>query len=121
MARQRRSVFTLPVFVLFCALLGGIYGPKGNALAASPADATLPKDRDLALFTKALVMVEQNSADKVDMDKAIYLGALPGMMRTLDPHTNFFDPKEYALIREDQEGHYFGVGWRSRSRTARPS
>jgi carboxyl-terminal processing protease len=64
----------------------------------------------MARFAKALVAVEQNAAEKVDMDKAIYDGALPGMMRTLDPHSNFFDPKEYALIREDQEGHYFGVG-----------
>jgi carboxyl-terminal processing protease len=110
MARQRRSVSTLPVIVLLCALLGGVYGPKGNAFAASSDAAALPKDPEMARFTKALVMVEQNSAEKVDMDKAIYQGALPGMMRTLDPHSNFFDPKEYALIREDQEGHYFGVG-----------
>ena len=32
------------------------------------------------------------------------------MMRSLDPHSNFFDQKEYALLREDQAGHYFGVG-----------
>lgn len=110
MAPQRRSLFILPVIVLFCALVGGVYGPRGNAFAA-PADAPgLPRDQDLARFTKALVLVEQNAAEKVTMDKAIYDGALPGMMRTLDPHSNFFDPKEYALIREDQEGHYSGVG-----------
>jgi carboxyl-terminal processing protease len=32
------------------------------------------------------------------------------MLRTLDPHSNFFDPKAYALLREGQSGHYFGVG-----------
>ena len=110
MARQRRPLLTLPVIVLLCALLAGVCGPKGNAFAASPDAAAPPKDSEMARFTKALVLVEQNSAEKVDMDKALYQGALPGMMRTLDPHSNFFDPKEYALIREDQEGHYFGVG-----------
>jgi carboxyl-terminal processing protease len=64
----------------------------------------------MRLFTKVLVAVEQNEAEKVDLDKAIYQGALPGMMRALDPHSNFFDPKEYALLREDQEGRYYGVG-----------
>jgi len=108
MLRQRRSLFSLPVIVLFCALLGGVSGPEGNAAAASAAEQAVSPD--LALFTKALAIVEQNAASKVDMDKAIYQGALPGMMRTLDPHSNFFDPKEYALLREDQEGHYFGVG-----------
>jgi len=32
------------------------------------------------------------------------------MLRTLDPHSNFFDPKAYEALREDQRGHYFGVG-----------
>ena len=40
-------------------------------------------------------MVEQNFADQVKPDKAIYKGAIPGMLRTLDPHSNFFDPKDY--------------------------
>ena len=32
------------------------------------------------------------------------------MLRTLDPHSNFFDPKEYRVLREEQKGTYFGVG-----------
>jgi carboxyl-terminal processing protease len=32
------------------------------------------------------------------------------MARTLDPHTSFFDPKDFQLLREDQKGHYYGVG-----------
>ena len=110
MARPRRSQLILPLIVLFCALLGGVLGPKGSALAASSDSSALPKNPEFARFAKVLAVMEQNAAEKVDMDKAIYNGAMPGMMRTLDPHSNFFDPKEYALIREDQEGHYFGVG-----------
>ena len=32
------------------------------------------------------------------------------MLRTLDPHSNFFDPREYQSMREEQKGHYYGVG-----------
>ena len=32
------------------------------------------------------------------------------MLHTLDPHSNFFDPKEYQSLRDDQKGHYYGVG-----------
>ena len=110
MARQRRSRLTFPLIVLFCALLGGVFGPRGSAFAASSDTPGLPKSPEFARFAKVLSAIEQNAADKVDMDKAIYDGAMPGMMRTLDPHSNFFDPKEYALILEDQEGHYFGIG-----------
>ena len=38
--------------------------------------------------------VEQNYADPVNPDKAIYNGAIPGMLHVLDPHSNFFDPKQ---------------------------
>ena len=61
-------------------------------------------------FTRVLSVVERNYADPVDIDKAIYDGAIPGMLHVLDPHSNFFDPKQYALFREEQEGKYYGVG-----------
>ena len=48
-------------------------------------------------------MVEENFADKVTPDKTIYKGAIPGMPRTLDPHSSFFDPKDFQLLREDQK------------------
>jgi carboxyl-terminal processing protease len=61
-------------------------------------------------FTRVLNAVEANFADSVDTEKAIYDGAIPGMLRTLDPHSSFFDPKELQRFRESQKGHYFGVG-----------
>jgi len=112
MTGKRRSLFALPLIVLACSLLAGLYGPRalgaGDADLAEAKDAKLPED--VGLFAKSLALVEQNSASPLSPDKALYDGALPGMMRSLDPHSNFFDPKEYALLREDQVGHYFGVG-----------
>ena len=43
-------------------------------------------------------------------DRGIYKGAIPGMLRTLDPHSNFFDPHDMANMRDDQRGHYYGIG-----------
>ncbi|MCS7026558.1 MAG: S41 family peptidase [Bryobacteraceae bacterium] len=64
----------------------------------------------LKLFTKVLDLVESNFAEKVNPQKALYEGAIPGMLRTLDPHSSFFDPKELQRFRENQRGQYFGVG-----------
>ena len=61
-------------------------------------------------FAQVYSVIEQNYADKVDADKAIYDGAIPGMLRVLDPHSNFFDPKQYSALQEEQRGHYYGVG-----------
>ena len=108
---KRRSLFVVPLIMAAFTLAGGAYGPQ--VLAASDAasaadDGSL--SNDLSHFTKVYALVEHYFADRVDSDKAIYKGAIPGMLRTLDPHSNFFDPRDYQILREDQRGHYFGVG-----------
>lgn len=108
MAARRRSVLVAPVVIFACSLLGGMYGP--SIMGASAATSEEDIKQSLKSFAKVLNVVEENFADKVPADKAIYKGAIPGMTRTLDPHTSFFDPKDFQLLREDQKGHYYGVG-----------
>jgi len=71
-------------------------------------------DEDMRLsvkkFAQVYEAVESNFADKVDPDNVVFQGAIPAMLRTLDPHSTFFDPKAYQAMREGQSGHYFGVG-----------
>lgn len=94
-----------------------MFGP-GTLSVAAAAQASAPhapnSDEDLRAsiqeFTKVYDAVDQNYADKLSPDKAIYSGAIPGMLRTLDPHSNFFDPKEFAGLREEQHGSYYGIG-----------
>ena len=42
--------------------------------------------------------------------RQIYKGAIPGMLETLDPHSNFYDQRDYKMLLEDQRGRYSGVG-----------
>ena len=114
MASKRRSFVLVPLVVLLCALAGGIYGQRVQTAAASSNDDDVKSS--LKSFTKAYNLVEENFADSVTADKAIYEGAIPGMLRTLDPHSSFFDPKAFAKMREDQRGNYYGVGMRVQMR-----
>jgi carboxyl-terminal processing protease len=109
MARSSRRTLYLAVFVLVtCGFLGMVFGQKINPAAAPGGDSDV---RDsLRQFADVYSLVEQNYAEPVNADKAIYNGAIPGMLHVLDPHSNFFDPKSYALLREDQRGKYYGVG-----------
>jgi carboxyl-terminal processing protease len=77
---------------------------------ATAHDSDSDVSTSLKEFTQVYDIVEQNYAEPVSPDKAIYNGAIPGMLHVLDPHSNFFDPKSYSLLREDQRGKYFGVG-----------
>src|SRR5450631_200628 len=107
MPSRRRSFLLVPLFLGLGAFSVVLLTAK-HASAASPNDDSV--SQSTKSFTSVYDAVEQNFADKVDADKAIYNGAIPGMLRTLDPHSNFFDPKAYAALREDQRGQYYGVG-----------
>lgn len=108
--RTRRALFSVTLFLASCALLGSFISNKVAAQSAS--DESTMRD-SLHQFTDVYNLVEQNYAEPLDhdkIDKAIYDGAIPGMLHALDPHSNFYDPKAFAQMREDQHGKYYGVG-----------
>jgi len=108
--RTRRSLFSLTLFLAVCGLLGMAVNQRVGAQSAS--DESTLRD-SLHQFTDVYAVVEQNYAQPLDndkIDKAVYDGAIPGMLHVLDPHSNFFDPKAYAQMREEQHGKYYGVG-----------
>ena len=96
--RRFRSVSAVVVSVAMCALVGGLFGPR---LLADDDKIS----EHYKTFTAALSAIESKYIDKVDSDRLVY-AAIRGMLGTLDPHSNFFDPKEYAQMRERQEGRY---------------
>jgi carboxyl-terminal processing protease len=110
--RTRRALLSVTLFLATCAGVGSLINAKVAAQSAS--DESTLRD-SLRNFTGVYSIVEQNYAEPLNADKtdkAIYDGAIPGMLHTLDPHSNFFDPKAFAQMREDQHGRYYGVGMR---------
>ncbi len=104
-SKRNRALLILAALSL-SALFGALYGPS---LRATPADTSALQEH-IKNLTSVLAMVQQNYAIPVDTDRALYEGAIPAMLRVLDPHSTFFDPRQYALIREGQRGKYYGVG-----------
>ncbi|MGA2903055.1 MAG: S41 family peptidase [Candidatus Korobacteraceae bacterium] len=111
MARSsRRSAVLVLSIVLACGCLGMLFGQRlaSNTSSSSSSDSDV---RDsFRTFSDVYRVVQDNYAEPVNPDKSIYNGAIPGMLRVLDPHSNFFDPKAYAALREEQRGKYYGVG-----------
>ena len=115
MSSQRRNLLFVLLFLASCGLVGGLLGS-----GARPVEAAAQKAGNAAgdealksgieTFTKVYDTVGENYADKLSPDKGIYQGAIPGMLRTLDPHSNFLDPKGFAGLREEQHGKYYGIG-----------
>jgi len=89
-------------------LLAPIYGPAVRAQAATQGTDDLEAIQHSV--TSAYALVEKNYADPVSSEKLFYLGAIPGMLRTLDPHSSFVDPQDYAEMQRKMHAEYFGVG-----------
>jgi len=104
---------TLAVLATF--LGGGFLGVRAST--GSDIGQNSPNDF-LAEFTEAIDVIQKNHVDNVSADKLVY-SAIKGMLRRLDPHSSFFDPKEFARLREEQHSKYYGLGIRVRTLTPR--
>jgi carboxyl-terminal processing protease len=100
--RRYRPLSAVLFAIVVSALVGGFFGR--SALAT---DDKVPEH--YKAFSAALNAIETQYVDKVESDNLVY-SSIRGMLGTLDPHSSFFTPKEYAQMRERQEGHYYGIG-----------
>jgi len=103
----RNSIY-VALIVGASAVLAPVYGPSIAARAASTSQDDM--ERSVKSLLTVYSIMEQNYADAISSEKAIYQGAIPGMLRTLDPHSNFLDPAEYQDMQRKQRAQYFGIG-----------
>lgn len=64
---------------------------------------------DLQNFSKVLNLIQQYYVEEVDTKKLIY-GAIKGMLRELDPHTNFMPPDIFKDFESETSGEFGGLG-----------
>ncbi len=78
------------------------------------AAATLPAADDLESQMKSVIgayaVVQQNAADPVTSEQAFYQGAIPGLLRKLDPHSVFFDPGQFEQLKRMESSTQKGFG-----------
>src|SRR6187397_1711620 len=77
--------------------------------AGARASSADEKYQDLQLFAKVLNLVQQYYVEEVDTKKLIY-GGIKGMLRELDPHTNFLPPDIYKEFETETSGEFGGIG-----------
>src|SRR5882724_8032882 len=61
-------------------------------------------------FIDAFAIVEREAADPVAPEKAFYEGAIPGLLRRLDPHSVFFDPGQFDQLKKMETSTQKGFG-----------
>lgn len=64
---------------------------------------------ELQNFSKVLNLIQQYYVEEVDTKKLVY-GAIKGMLRELDPHTNFMPPEMFKDFQNETSGEFGGLG-----------
>ena len=90
------------VVVVLSAIVGGVFGAR----TVSTQDRVSERYR---IYTAALAAIESEYVESVEATQLVE-GSIDGMLRTLDPHSNYLTARDYARMREQQEGRYPGIG-----------
>jgi carboxyl-terminal processing protease len=96
---------TLLVAIAGATLLGGLFGNRLFGSTVQDTDLT----KRIKEYTDLLSAVTANSAEDIGSDKFVY-ASIDGMLRNLDPHTSFLEPKEYSDMQDRQKGTFYGLG-----------
>jgi len=106
-----RFAVVMVLIVLLSALASG-FQSGGSATKVAAATSN---DEFLANYSEALDVIQSNYMHDIGSDTLVY-SSIKGMLRMLDPHSTFHEPRGFAKLREDQRGRYFGLGIRIQSR-----
>jgi len=98
-------VFTLivPGFVIAQNPNGGLPNRRARGTAATAA-----VQRD---FDEALKVIQEQYVDGRKLNyNDVFKSSIIGMLRSLDPHSNYYDRDEFDELKTDQRSEYFGIG-----------
>ncbi|MBI4455240.1 MAG: S41 family peptidase [Acidobacteria bacterium] len=101
--KHKLSIFFL-LTILLAAVFGGFVGDQVSAGGPS-GDIS----EQLKNFTRVLQLASDNYAHPVSSEELIE-SAIRGMLHTLDPHSSYFDTRDYNRLQEEQQGKYYGLG-----------
>ncbi len=99
--RRSWKITAIALFT-FALMLGGLLGDRLLALTNETRDS-------LKLYTELVNVAHDRYGDEVSYRDLVY-SSINGMLRALDPHTNFLSPEAYDGMRERQQSSFYGLG-----------
>ncbi|MDI6729339.1 MAG: S41 family peptidase [Thermodesulfovibrionales bacterium] len=102
MFRKKRWLF---VTVIFSIALIGIVAGKWAVETVNAQNGY----EELRTFTEVLTLVKKNYVDEVKT-KDLVIGAIKGMMNSLDPHSSYMTPEALKELQVETKGEFGGLG-----------
>jgi len=80
-------------------------GVRRASRGATPETTRVQKD-----FDEALKLVQEQYIDGRKLNyNEVYKSSIIGMLRSLDPHSNYYDREEFDELKTDQRSEYFAT------------
>src|SRR5262249_21007815 len=107
MRTSKQYLFLVLALVLPVTFAGAHPGQRFSSQGGDDDVASRKKIADD--FFQAVLVAKDHFAGDIDYDR-LTKSSISGMLRTLDPHSNFFDAKEWETFQNDQQSRYSGIG-----------
>ncbi len=121
-ALSGRVIHKVLSVALVATLLSSTQLYAENTTAATAASAAISQQQQekqeaiqretyqqLEIFSNVLSIIEDNYVEEVPPSKIIK-GAIKGLLQSLDPHSRYLSPEEFADLQEDTSGQFAGIG-----------
>jgi carboxyl-terminal processing protease len=96
-------------FFIAASILAAQSAPTADKVAGGP-DPAIELAPELKRFLDVFSLVQARGADQPSADKMLYEGAIPAMLRRLDPHTQFFEPSQFEQLKQMEASEQKGFG-----------
>ncbi|MGB7201579.1 MAG: S41 family peptidase [Pyrinomonadaceae bacterium] len=119
MKQSTTRLYTILIAILFISVVGYGQNPSSTAkVTIEPSKADVkPVAKTVTVpmiqsdIKEALNIIENNhvGGKKLDYNEVVK-SSIDTMLHALDPHSNYFDAKEFEQFNTDQSSRYFGIG-----------
>src|SRR5688572_18041713 len=84
----------------------------GRGQGRRPRPAPDPKVQSIQRdFDEALRMIQEQYVEGKKLNyNDVFKSSILGMLRSLDPHSNYYDRQEFDELKTDQRSEYYGIG-----------
>ncbi|MDQ3013287.1 MAG: PDZ domain-containing protein, partial [Acidobacteriota bacterium] len=105
--RRRWTILAMVLTVLAISAIVGVY--FGDAPEPTVPSKEMANDPIVQAYVQAMEKVEENYGSTPDKER-LMRGAVLGMLHSLDPHSGFFDRREFSEMQDEQSSHFYGIG-----------
>lgn len=104
---RRRMILAFALTVVFISAVVGVF--FGDAPEPTVPSKEMANDPIVKSYVEAWEKIEENYVSPPDKER-LTRGAVYGMLHSLDPHSGFFDRREFSEMQDEQSSRFYGIG-----------